>query len=435
MSLIRGFTNLRFASPAPTVVPPSTTENLLPTTATEINSTTPLYAPATGFSSAGPTGATGPTGPTGFAGPTGQSTGDTGATGPAGTASNTGATGDTGSTGPTGATGPQGTASNTGATGPAGPQGTGATGPTGPQGTASNTGATGATGPAGTIGPNPSVTTLTATTSVNTPVLIANPNIVIQNPATPSFNNVLLETATNQYAAGGLIVQMKSQNGSNTFTAGALNNAGLLDVGQCNIQVRAGQGMTINANSVMPPDGAGALSCGNITALGTINSGGITATGLNVTGSNAIFQNGVSVAGPIGISAGLANMTRIYNVASNDINNWPPGYVAPPLIPVGMAGWQNQYKPNNMIQCGIVNNYTYASTILFPYPYYDINTVPLVLLTPFNTGVSGGANPQCSLASLDINGFQVDFRNNGVGFNGGSFCWLAMTASENGLFN
>ena len=105
----------------------------------------------------GPTGAAGVTGATGVTGARGV-TGVTGPTGPTGAQGVTGATGPTGPAGAqgvTGVTGPTGAQGATGPTGPAGAQGvTGVTGPTGPAGiTGATGGGAGATGPAGPTGP------------------------------------------------------------------------------------------------------------------------------------------------------------------------------------------------------------------------------------------------------------------------------------------
>jgi hypothetical protein len=64
----------------------------------------------------------------------------------------------------------------------------------------------------------------------------------------------------------------------------------------------------------------------------------------------------------------------------------------------------------------------FASVISFPISYSNNNVV--VMLTPTNTGVSGGANPQCSIASKNSNGFSADTRNAGVGYNG-EYWWIA----------
>jgi hypothetical protein len=92
-----------------------------------------------------------------------------------------------------------------------------------------------------------------------------------------------------------------------------------------------------------------------------------------------------------------------------------------------VAGNTPQASP--FIQSGYASAVPYASTILFPVPYNNDNIT--VMLTATNAGVSGGANPNISLASafgtngVSSIGFQADTRDNGVGY-AGSYHWMAM---------
>jgi hypothetical protein len=129
-----------------------------------------------GFGPAGG-GATGPIGPTGPAG------GPTGATGPQGIQGPTGDTGAQGIQGFTGPTGPQGVQGLVGLTGPTGDTGAqGIQGFTGPQGIQGIQGPTGDIGPTGTFnaGSNIVCNSLTATTSVTTPLInTSSSNLVV----------------------------------------------------------------------------------------------------------------------------------------------------------------------------------------------------------------------------------------------------------------
>jgi uncharacterized protein YjbI with pentapeptide repeats len=141
---------------------------------------------------AGVAGAAGSTGPTGIAGAAGVAgvagaAGSTGPTGVAGAAGAAGVAGAAGSTGPTGVAGAAGAAGVAGAAGSTGPTGVaGAAGAAGPVGAAGSTGPTGIAGAAGTLGPtgptgpSPSQPTptlaqvLTAGSTANTSISMAN---------------------------------------------------------------------------------------------------------------------------------------------------------------------------------------------------------------------------------------------------------------------
>lgn len=92
-----------------------------------------------------------------------------------------------------------------------------------------------------------------------------------------------------------------------------------------------------------------------------------------------------------------------------------------------VAGNTPQATP--FIQSGYASAVPYGSTILFNVPYNNDNLT--VMLTATNAGVSGGANPNISLASafgtngVSSIGFQADTRDNGVGY-AGSFHWMVM---------
>jgi hypothetical protein len=84
-----------------------------------------------------------------------------------------------------------------------------------------------------------------------------------------------------------------------------------------------------------------------------------------------------------------------------------------------------------VLQTGYCEDWPQASTVLFSVPYDTDNVC--VMITPTNRGISGGANPNMSLnnsfgtagTGVSSIGFQVDPRNNGVGYNG-SFFYLAL---------
>jgi hypothetical protein len=88
------------------------------------------------------------------------------------------------------------------------------------------------------------------------------------------------------------------------------------------------------------------------------------------------------------------------------------------------------------LQSGYCQDVPYgASTILFSIPYTTDSIA--VYLTPTNRNTSGGANPNISLGNnygpagrgVSSIGFEVDTRNNGVGYNG-SFFWMAMPTNQ-----
>lgn len=95
------------------------------------------------------------------------------------------------------------------------------------------------------------------------------------------------------------------------------------------------------------------------------------------------------------------------------------------FVPMGTAA--GQQMPGDF-QAGYVSQLPYNSTVLFAHPYSDDKVS--VMLTPTNTGVSGGANPNISLnAAYGTNGvssigFAVDMRNAGIGFQG-DFYYMA----------
>jgi len=117
-----------------------------------------------------------------------------------------------------------------------------------------------------------------------------------------------------------------------------------------------------------------------------------------------------------------ASQLAIENVSS--INNLP--YPPPPSA--STVTTFNGAQQTGGFQAGYVANFPYASTLLFPYPYPQDKVA--VVITPTNTGVSGGGNPDFSLnAGFGTNGvssigFSTDFRNGGVGATS-DFYWMA----------
>jgi hypothetical protein len=220
-----------------------------------------------------------------------------------------------------------------------------------------------------------------------------------------------------------------------------------------------------NANAVLmlSPSGAGT----NLSIAGTDAGGALIAAVDSVNGSAStltVVADNVKMLAPVNVST-ITGPSGIVNVA-------PPtgGTVANLKVSApGSANILNLYADNGgnaeifaqaggiklstisllnggepivysgtafgskqpVLQTGYCEDWPQASTVLFSVPYDTDNVC--VMITPTNRGISGGANPNMSLnnsfgtagTGVSSIGFQVDPRNNGVGYNG-SFFYLAL---------
>lgn len=191
------------------------------------------------------------------------------------------------------------------------------------------------------------------------------------------------------------------------------------------------------------PSGTEQIRIGGVGAPGDIS--------VNTTGGGSIILNGlvsttttVNVGGApalVNIAGGAnAIQLRSDNLATATIWATGAGGLALSTISNLNGGEPLVMNPQStqipaFVQSGYLQDVPNASTILFSIPYTTDSIA--VHLTPTNRNTSGGANPNLSLNNsfgttsrgVSSIGFQVDARDQGVGYNG-SFFWMAMPTNQ-----
>lgn len=207
--------------------------------------------------------------------------------------------------------------------------------------------------------------------------VIANPNLIVANPATAVAQDIIFYTNnTSIHGSAANIISVNSPSGT------------------YNIQMYS--------EEASPSAGNGGIQSG--TQLNLASPAGI-ACWSNVSVANS--PDGTFTSAVVNASTITINSNVVLPFAPTLINNSP-----------------------NYIQGGYVQDHPYGTPYLFPVPY--ANDKVQVMLTPTNRGTTGGANPNCSLGNdygndgngVSSIGFGVDTRNGGVGYNG-SFFWMA----------
>jgi hypothetical protein len=269
-----------------------------------------------------------------------------------------------------------------------------------------------------------------AVSSINfsTPSLLLNGSPVGGGALNPNPQFSTLTCAGQALLAGGI-------NMSNTLLqlSQGSNNAGVLyyNSGDSNIYLTApstgvvaigtqsnATALQVGNNFVSIPNVGASISSLTVSSLNGAAPGGsvpnLTLSTLNLNGGanqlNLISDNTATAkiwaTGGSGLE--LSTVTTFNNGAL---------FVSPTSLS-DTRGW---------FQSGYVQDFPYASTVLFAYPYSNDNIC--VQLTPTIRNTSGGANPQCSLGvafgangnGVSSIGFQVDMRNGGSGYTGSFF--------------
>jgi len=187
-------------------------------------------------------------------------------------------------------------------------------------------------------------------------------------------------------------------------------------------QIRIGGTGAPGDISVNTTGGGSIILNGLVSTTTTVNVGGTPALVNIAGGTNAIQLRSDNTANATMWATGASGL-RLSTITS--INGGEPLVMNPQATQIPA-----------FVQSGYCQDVPYgASTILFSVPYTTDSIA--VHLTATNRNTSGGANPNISLGNsygpngrgVSSIGFQVDTRNNGVGYDG-SFFWMAMPTNQ-----
>ena len=198
------------------------------------------------------------------------------------------------------------------------------------------------------------------------------------------------------------------------------------------------------------PNGSDQIILGGVGAPGDITVTTVGGGNFNVlagsvsTVTNDIFVNGGTYANIRLAAAGAANALNMRADNGANAKIWAEGPTGVTLSTIGSING-GQILPYSStpfgtgqpyLEAGYCQDVPYgASTIMFSKPFTTENVC--VMLTATSRNISGGANPNISLANaygisgtgVSSIGFQVDTRDGGVGYNG-SFMWMAFPRNQ-----